>query len=172
MSHCSNCGTAVASGERTCPECSVPASQGGQAGRGYPRRPTSEDTDVLGARAAAALVDAVLSVPLFLGTVVAFWGLVGFGTAYLLAVVAVLGYFFLSEGVWDGYTVGKRLFGVRVVTVDGGPCTVGKSVVRNLLRVVDAVGCYAVGFVLMAADDRRRRLGDRVAGTAVVDDDR
>ncbi|GAA0249527.1 hypothetical protein GCM10009000_077190 [Halobacterium noricense] len=74
----------------------------------------------------------------------------------------------LIEGFWDGYTIGKRLFGIRVVQENGTPCTLGSSVVRNLLEIIDGLFYYLIGFISMAMTDKRQRLGDRVAGTVVV----
>ena len=53
---------------------------------------------------------------------------------YFLA--AIIGYFVLLEGLF-GATLGKMLAGIRIVDMDGEPIGIGKSVVRNLLRVVD-----------------------------------
>lgn len=89
------------------------------------------------------------------------------GTALCLT---YLGYFILCEAVW-GKTLGKRLFGLHVIQLDGRPCTGGQAVIRGLLRVLDANplffgGLPAVGFVLLTK--RNQRLGDLLAGTVVT----
>ena len=132
------------------------------------------------ARATALIIDAVL-VFFVLGALVALatgqtnqsGGSVGFylhgGPAFLWAAVS-LGYWIVCERLW-GMTLGKRLFGIRVVGTDGGNPTWGQSVGRNLLRIVDAfpyVIPYLVGFIAAMTNGERQRVGDKVAGTRVV----
>jgi uncharacterized membrane protein SpoIIM required for sporulation/uncharacterized RDD family membrane protein YckC len=92
-------------------------------------------------------------------------GLIGFAVLWL--------YWTVFEVVWEGQTIGKRLVGVRVVRLDGSPVTLVDSAVRNLLRVVDFLPvCYPVGLITMLVDVHHRRLGDLVAGTVLVRDER
>ena len=77
-------------------------------------------------------------------------------------------YFALESG--DGQTVGKKLLKLRVVRADGRPAGMREIAVRTVLRVVDGVGGYIVGLIVMlATGQRRQRLGDLAAGTIVVD---
>jgi uncharacterized RDD family membrane protein YckC len=77
-------------------------------------------------------------------------------------------YFALESG--DGQTVGKKLMKLRVVRADGRPAGMREIAVRTVLRVVDGVGAYIVGLIVMlATGQRRQRLGDLAAGTIVVD---
>jgi len=83
------------------------------------------------------------------------------------------GYYLLFETIWDGRTPGKKAFSLRVVKEEGHPIRFVDSVLRNLLRAADFLPMgYATGFVVMAGDRRFRRLGDRVAGTMVVVEER
>ncbi|WP_158056255.1 RDD family protein [Halorussus halophilus] len=143
---------------------------------GYPREPTREDTDVIGARIGAQIIDNVLMLVIFFGAVFLYMAVgsatgsegvfTGFG--FLLGGGVALFYRFFLEGYWDGYTVGKKLFGIKVVKEDGRPCSYGASFGRNLLRIIDGMFYFAVGFIFMAMSDERQRLGDRVANTVVV----
>ena len=88
-----------------------------------------------------------------------------------LLAVAVLGwsYFVVLEWLWNGQTIGKRMFGLRVISGDGRPAGFGALLVRNLVRVVDFLpGLYGVGFAAIALSPRSQRLGDLAAGTFVV----
>jgi uncharacterized RDD family membrane protein YckC len=77
-------------------------------------------------------------------------------------------YFALESG--DGQTVGKKLMKLRVVRADGRPAGMREIAVRTVLRVVDGVGAYIVGLIVMlATGQRRQRLGDLAAGTIIVD---
>jgi uncharacterized RDD family membrane protein YckC len=85
--------------------------------------------------------------------------------AVLVPVVWFVGY----EIAWDGQTPGKRWIGLRVVTEDGRVPDSGAIIVRNLMRLVDFLpGAYLVGVVAMLVSNDGRRLGDLVAGTRVV----
>lgn len=142
--------------------------------------PTRDDTSVIGARIGAQIVDSIVMGVIFFVVLTVFGGIggaagdeAGGGIALfglLVGSVTALFYAFLLEGTWDGYTVGKKLFGIKVVKEDGSECDLGSSFVRNLLRIVDGLFYYLVGFIVMAASDKRQRIGDRLAGTVVVRD--
>ncbi len=77
-------------------------------------------------------------------------------------------YFVLFEG-FLGATPGKRAVGLRVVNADGQPPGLGRSVLRNALRVVDGLPVLGILAVVLIASSRdRTRLGDRAAKTWVV----
>lgn len=84
---------------------------------------------------------------------------------YVLGVGLWVVYGTVFESIW-GVTPGKWLFDIAVFE-DGAAPTVRAVVVRNLLRYVDALGCYLVGFMVLSLAERRRRIGDLLAGTTV-----
>jgi uncharacterized RDD family membrane protein YckC len=75
------------------------------------------------------------------------------------------GYFVWLESS-RGQTLGKRLFGLRVVS-EQGVLTRSQALTRDLLRYVD---CALVlpGLILVLTDPAGRRLGDRLARTRVI----
>jgi uncharacterized RDD family membrane protein YckC len=82
-------------------------------------------------------------------------------------VVAFL-YFIIMEG-FMGATIGKFLLGIRVVKLDGSRIGLGAAIIRNLLRIIDALPtAYILGAILIWTSSRKQRLGDRVAHTVVV----
>ena len=89
----------------------------------------------------------------------------------LLAVIlgwALYYHFAMESG--GGQTVGKKLMKLRVVLADGRPAGMREIAVRTVVRVVDSIGFYIVGLIVMlATGERRQRLGDLAAGTKVVD---
>ncbi len=87
-----------------------------------------------------------------------FWTFVACGAAFSA-------YAFVMEA-WGGGTVGKRMVGLRVVHAEGLPCRTWASLVRNLLRFVDAY--FPPGLLLMVMTVNRQRIGDIVARTVVV----
>lgn len=95
--------------------------------------------------------------------------MITFGGAALIIILTFFlwwGYFVLFELLWNGQSPGKRWLGLRVVRHDGQPVSLGASLLRNVLRVID-VGLM-IGPIVMVVDRRTRRLGDFPAGTLVV----
>ena len=128
-----------------------------------------------GNRGFAALFDFVVASLLTLGWVTAWSILVEATGGVLLGVVlfsAVLFgwmYFILLEWLWNGQTLGKRIFGLRVINEDGAPARFIAVFVRNLVRVVDFLpGFYGLGLFSLVLSSRSQRLGDLAAGTFVV----
>ena len=94
----------------------------------------------------------------------------GLGQALIAMWVFVLtwGYFLLFEWLWHGQTPGKRLLGIRVIQWRGTGISFDQAAIRNLLRVVDSLPLYGLGFCVAACNRRHRRLGDLAANTLVV----
>jgi uncharacterized RDD family membrane protein YckC len=76
-------------------------------------------------------------------------------------------YYWLLEGLF-GTTLGKLVMNLHVVRVDGSKIDLRKSVIRNLLRLIDGIGVYLVGFLVALLSRKKQRLGDHVADTVVV----
>ncbi len=76
-------------------------------------------------------------------------------------------YHSLLEGLL-GWTVGKRICGIRVLRADFTPCGLSAGFLRNLMRIVDAFFYYLAGVVCVAATRKWQRLGDMIAETVVV----
>jgi uncharacterized RDD family membrane protein YckC len=110
---------------------------------------------------------------------------------YLWYVFSVLGFapllvlhdysaywFVVGVGLWAAYatvfeatlsaTPGKLVTGIVVIAENGDRVGLRGVAVRNILRVVDSIGFYFVGFVALSLSSRRQRLGDRAGNTAVV----
>jgi uncharacterized RDD family membrane protein YckC len=91
------------------------------------------------------------------------------GWVVLLQLLVAWLYFVLLEWLWNGQTIGKRLFGLRVISEDGEPARFVAVVVRNLVRVVDFLPLfYGLGLVTLIVSSRSQRLGDYAGGTFVV----
>jgi uncharacterized RDD family membrane protein YckC len=137
-------------------------------------------TDVAGAgsRLAAGLLDATLIaigtvlIMIVLAIVTAFarnaatdllWGLFAGGFMLFAATYSVL--FHLSM---NGRTPGKALLGIRVDSADGRPASVLALVLRGVFQPLDLL----VGVFLIVVTPRHQRLGDLVAGTLVIHDER
>ncbi|MBY3256342.1 RDD family protein [Rhizobium laguerreae] len=99
-------------------------------------------------------------------------------------------YYILSELIWNGRTLGKKITGIRVINIDGRRLTPHQVTARNLMKQVEifapmgllaSVGTQSawengltslwllVVVVVPFTNRRRQRLGDIIAGTLVVD---
>lgn len=102
----------------------------------------------------------------------------GVGSGLILVAFFTLdwGYFVVSEHVTGGRSIGKIALKLRVVRTNGIPITLAESSLRNLVRAADLAlfppYFLLIGPLVMALDTKFRRLGDLVAGTVVVVEDR
>jgi uncharacterized RDD family membrane protein YckC len=135
-----------------------------------------------GSRFLALAIDTILQVLVLLTILLLFaagaWlrvvGVASAGTwmqaaGVIFGFVLYYGYFAFFEAMWTGQTPGKRVVGLRVISLSGRPIAPVDSILRNLLRIVDQIpGIYAVGIVSIMVTSRSQRLGDLAAGTVVV----
>jgi uncharacterized RDD family membrane protein YckC len=87
---------------------------------------------------------------------------------YVLALPVVFAIY--CAGFWTllGRTPGMILLGLRVVTVDGAPPGVRRSIVRALGYWLSSI--LLLGFAWIAVDPRRQGFHDKLAGTLVIYD--
>ncbi len=91
----------------------------------------------------------------------------GVGTVSFFALSIVYGIF--CEWRWRGQTLGKRLFGLRVIDSHGLRLRFSQVVLRNLMRLFDSLPLlYLVGAASALLSRNLQRLGDLVANTVVV----
>jgi uncharacterized RDD family membrane protein YckC len=190
MATCLTCGSAVPDHASFCPACGAALTSPG------PQQPAAAPSPLPQAAAAAlpayaSLGDRLLAVVLDGFILVAvFWAAgswiapryggvtsEGFNLTGAPALIvmglssfAFLAYYLCFEWWW-GATLGKMLVGVKVSTADGGPIDFRRSLVRNLLRVVDGIGVYLVAGITVLLTKRRQRVGDLAAGTTVTKHD-
>ena len=133
-----------------------------------------EDVHVTGRRILALIVDSIVLgiifgvMSMFFGTTSASGTSVNLNVPALITVVLFLLYYILLEG-YLGQTVGKMLLGIKVIREDTGDVPgLGAAAIRNVLRIIDGLFAYLVGFVAILASSKRQRLGDMAAHTLVV----
>ena len=146
-----------------------------------PLSATTMDVHVTGRRILAIIVDGII-IGLPTGLIAAMLGVVSSGGgevsaslegvaglfAALVSVALYFGYYVLMEG-YLGQTLGKMLLGIKVVREDdGGIPGVKAAAIRTLLRIVDGLFSYLVGFIAVLASAKNQRLGDMAAHTLVV----
>ena len=87
----------------------------------------------------------------------------------ILYFIVWIGYGIFFEWIWRGQTPGKRLFGMRVMDVEGLRLQFSQVAIRNILRAVDALPAfYLLGGIVCCLNTKCQRLGDIAANTIVV----
>jgi uncharacterized RDD family membrane protein YckC len=80
----------------------------------------------------------------------------------------IFAYLIVMEA-YIGWTVGKRLLGMKVVDSKGHHIGLWKSIIRNLLRMVDGLPAFNIlGVILIISSEKGQRFGDRAGKTCVV----
>lgn len=96
---------------------------------------------------------------------------------------AGLSYLLISDGLFNGRSIGKYLIGLRVVSiVTNEPCSIKESIVRNaplgagvLLSKLPWIGWIfitavsAMEFLILLGSKDGMRIGDEIAKTAVIE---
>lgn len=88
------------------------------------------------------------------------------GEPAILLMVATALYWILPEWIL-GSTPGKLVCGLQVLSMDSGSVSLGQSIKRNLLRLLDFFPFYITGFLVVLLTPHHQRLGDLWAKTVV-----
>jgi uncharacterized RDD family membrane protein YckC len=126
----------------------------------------------IGARMMAYGIDFLIKIALIISVIIVLSMIDASAFAGIMMIAVFLIFWFypvLFELFLDGQSPGKKAYGLRVVSEDGTPLTFASSLLRNLLRFVDALPIvYLAGLVTCMSNRRFQRIGDLVAGTMVV----
>lgn len=75
--------------------------------------------------------------------------------------------FYMVSEAWFRGTFGKHVMGIEVFTTLRTPITMSHAVIRNLLRPIDAIGFYLLGFIVAVSTKQNQRIGD-IAGQTIT----
>ena len=160
--------------------------------------PVSFDLASMGARFGAQFLDLLITyLGLFLLILLVIWlDLLPYnamGTMFLLLIFFIrIPYYILSELIWNGRTLGKRIVKIRVISANGRRLTPHQITARNLLKEVEVFtpatmlltgGADWISVLLLLAwlvfviavpliNRKNQRVGDMIAGTLVVEQPR
>ena len=119
-------------------------------------------------RVVAKVIDTLIEV-VVLAFLSVLYSRLGEAAAGFILIAAFVLLWLLFEVYAGGATPGKKVMGLHVVYTNGAPVSLSGSVLRNFLRVVDALpSLYAMGLALALGNARFQRLGDMAAGTVVA----
>lgn len=90
-----------------------------------------------------------------------------------VGVAPAIAIYFLYHPVLEiamlGRTPGKRMAGVRIVSLDGHTPTIGALLVRNIFRLIDSLPAfYVLGLTVAFLTPKQVRIGDIAAQTVLV----
>lgn len=123
----------------------------------------------IGHRIGAYLIDSVLLYVYFYLqlSIAPLYSRSGSAQVYLYAIVILIPVLYhpVCEQLWGG-SIGKRMLDMRVVMQNGEPVSIGASILRWLLYLIDNI--MAVGLLAMMCNKRNMRLGDLAAGSIVI----
>lgn len=83
-------------------------------------------------------------------------------------------YAMIVPALWTGYTVGKRIMGIRIAKIDGSEVGLGTMALRTLVGglvyfITLGIGLI-VSVILVAFREDKRSIHDLIAGTYVTKD--
>jgi uncharacterized RDD family membrane protein YckC len=110
---------------------------------------------IVGIVAAFVTLPALFGVPLIL-----------VGAPLIFGTLSIF-YFVLMESVY-GATVGKRIMGLRVVTLQGKNPNVERAFIRNVSKIYWALLLIDLLIGLGTQGDPNQKFSDRIAGTTVI----
>lgn len=93
-----------------------------------------------------------------------------FGVTYIISVLLGMAIditYYVYFLVRYSATPGKMALGLKVVTPEGGPITMGTAVGRYFAEILSKMICF-VGYIMAAFDEEKRALHDRLCNTRVV----
>ncbi len=186
MAFCPFCGKEILAGASFCPACgkSITATSSSSGPCQIPPVAAGARPNLAteGDRIIAVIIDTILIsvvslvifIPLWLlgGRFFGFFGsfaFVFFGPIALLSWLLWLLYFTYFEST-TGQTLGKQLMSIRVVDETTlQHLDFARSLVRNILRIIDWLPFfYLIGFILIATNPKKQRIGDMAARSIVV----
>jgi uncharacterized RDD family membrane protein YckC len=130
------------------------------------------DTDCVGRRVVARLLDQVTVVLLILPLDLGLLAVVGDSGAFqlmanLIGFGVIAGYFVVAEAL-TGRTLWKKVLGLEVRTEEGKRPSILQTLLRQVLMMVDSMFFAMVGIITMSKTGKNQRIGDLLAKTVVV----
>src|SRR3954449_5649703 len=128
------------------------------------------DLASLGERIVATIIDLVILVGyiILIGMFTNFSDGLGYkyGWVYMFLFLPITFYSLLCETFLNGQSVGKKVIGIKVISLNGNPASFGQYLIRWVFRLVDLwIGSFMLAVIMIAVSEKHQRMGDIVAGT-------
>ncbi|SDB91635.1 RDD family protein [Shouchella lonarensis] len=123
-------------------------------------------------RLGAYLIDLIIVVLIIMLTSILAALHANFIALMFMTFIILSAYFTVLPAVWNGYTVGKKALGIRIVAADGSPAGIGKLILRavvssGLAHVTSGISSIISAFLISGRDDKCA-IHDLAAGTYVT----
>ena len=168
---CPRCRTVNQVGSIFCFNCGLPLDEAAPVARSTPR--VTGDPAGFGVRFAAAMIDGGILVAVQLILIATWPGIPEyFDSASLfhrvdvLLLLLIALYYTIGISVWST-TIGKWLFGLRVLRHDGSKAGPGRALARYFASVVSFL-VLGIGYLMIAFSSDKRGLHDVICGTVVL----
>lgn len=135
----------------------------------------------VGERMLACLLDFLIKIAYITGVSYVLFGLFNFDiyidkldnwsaiSIYIIIFSPFLFYSLVLESIFEGQTLGKKILKIKVVKIDGYQASFADYIVRWVFRMVDInLSMGVIGLITTILSSKTQRLGDIVAGTAVI----
>jgi uncharacterized RDD family membrane protein YckC len=86
----------------------------------------------------------------------------------LILLIPLIFYYLLSEMFLNGQSLGKKVMGIKVMSLSGDRPSFRQYLIRWLFRIIDFSFFGLVALIVVAVSEKKQRLGDLVAGTVLV----
>lgn len=121
-------------------------------------------------RVAANLLDGIiLGIPLVIISL-----LINNNFGDILTDILGLLYSMILPIIWHGYTVGKKICGIKIVKVNGGKLGIGTMLLRYLVAgIIYGITfgiCLLISAIMIGVRKDKRGIHDFIAGTQVIHD--
>lgn len=91
------------------------------------------------------------------------------GAIFIILYFPLIIYSITLESIFEGQSIGKKLVKIKVVKIDGYQAGFGDYLMRWFFRIIDFTAFYGlVAVIAIVSSKKGQRLGDMVAGTAVI----
>lgn len=88
---------------------------------------------------------------------------------YIVLVLPVMLYHLISETISNGYSLGKKIVGIRVVKIDGTRANISGYLIRWMFRLIEiSMTSGVVAFVTIIMNGKGQRVGDILGKTCVI----
>jgi len=121
-----------------------------------------------GIRLVAYLIDSaiIFLISLLIGVLIGFGNLalnIGELLAYILFILYTIGMWSFAGGA----TIGKKIMGIKIVTVSGSPIGLGRAILRLIGYFVSGL-FLGLGYLWIIWDKKKQGFHDKIAGTITI----